>query len=144
MKHLNESPPRKYTYEEWVWFLKLIGEDEGDHTFHRKPPVKINNDSPDKEPDTQQAQIGDNEGNTRQWSWLGNRSPLMGETEEAEWVLERLSITLEKELKKQSDAKLRSNQASRGAHIAKKVESSSGSSKTSDNETKSSTATEKT
>ena len=105
MKHLNESPPRKYTYEEWAWFLKLMGEDEASHTSHRAPPVKVNNFSPDKAPDIQQGQTDDQEGGLRQWSWMGNRSPLMGETEEAEWVLERLSLTLEKELKRQSDAK---------------------------------------
>lgn len=26
--HVDASPPRKYTYEEWVWFLKLLGEDD--------------------------------------------------------------------------------------------------------------------
>ena len=41
----------------------------------------------------------------KEWSWLGNRSPLMGETEEAEWVLERLTATLERELKKQHEAR---------------------------------------
>ncbi|KAL6713526.1 hypothetical protein ACLMJK_008991 [Lecanora helva] len=104
MKHLNESPPRKYTYEEWAWFLKLMGEDEASHSAHRPPPVKVKHVSPDKEPDISQGQTDNAEGQLQQWSWLGNRSPLMGETEEAEWVLERLSMTLEKELKKQSDA----------------------------------------
>lgn len=94
MKHLNENPPRKYSYDEWAWFLKLMGEDEGSINSHRKPPIEINK-SKGSEPDTQQAQFNDQDTQTRQWSWLGNRSPLMGETEEAEWVLERLSITLE-------------------------------------------------
>jgi len=31
------------------------------------------------------------------WSWVGNRSPLMGEREGAEWVLDRLTKTLERE-----------------------------------------------
>lgn len=26
MGHLNENPPRKYTYDEWAWFLKLMGQ----------------------------------------------------------------------------------------------------------------------
>ena len=34
MKHLNQSPPRKYTYEEWAWFLKLMGEDESHPASH--------------------------------------------------------------------------------------------------------------
>jgi potassium channel subfamily K len=35
MKHLNSSPPRKYTFDEWVWYLKLIGEDESSAETHR-------------------------------------------------------------------------------------------------------------
>jgi potassium channel subfamily K len=35
---------------------------------------------------------------TVKWSWIGNRSPLMGNKEEAEWVLERLTRTLQREL----------------------------------------------
>ncbi|KAI9875241.1 MAG: Potassium channel [Pleopsidium flavum] len=106
MKHLNSSPPRKYTYAEWAWFLKLMGEDEGAGTFHRPPPVEVNQDI-QTEPELGQGQTTDKDGEIRQWSWLGNRSPLMGDKEEAEWVLERLSVTLEKELKKQRDSQRR-------------------------------------
>jgi hypothetical protein len=35
MKHLNSSPPRKYTFDEWAWYLKLIGEDENSADTHR-------------------------------------------------------------------------------------------------------------
>lgn len=138
MKHLNESPPRRYSYDEWAWFLKLMGEDEANHKSHRAPPVKINNSSPEKEPDMQQGQTDDGEGTIRQWSWLGNRSPLMGETEEAEWVLERLSLTLEKELKKQSEAKAKAkggekdNRSDTNDRATKQVSSSEGSENTSE------------
>ena len=98
MKHLDESPPRKYSYQEWAWFLKLMGEDESHSASHRRAPVKVEKDL-DAKPDIQQAQTDDNEGGTHQWSWLGNRSPLMGDHEPS-WVLERLSMTLEKEMKK--------------------------------------------
>ncbi|CAL8576345.1 hypothetical protein XPA_002232 [Xanthoria parietina] len=102
MKHLNENPPRRYTYEEWAWFLKLMGEDEEDQSLHRKPPVKVRNDyKGDRKPDMQQGGMEDEMDEQRQWSWLCNRSPLMGETGEADWVLERLSVTLEKGLKRQ-------------------------------------------
>lgn len=100
LKHINESPPRKYTYEEWAWFLKLMGEDESSDSSHRKAPIKVTA-ADSAEPNIQQAHTDDHN-QAQQWSWLGNRSPLMGETEEAEWVLERLSATLEKELQKQS------------------------------------------
>lgn len=100
LKHLDESPPRKYTYEEWAWFLRLMGEDESSHTSHRKAPIKVKKENGD-EPDLQQGQTDDRE-QLRQWSWVGNRSPLMGDAEEAEWVMERLSATLEKKLRRQS------------------------------------------
>ena len=34
-----------------------------------------------------------------QWSWVGSRSPLMGSQEEAEWILERLTMRLQAELR---------------------------------------------
>ncbi|KAI0602106.1 hypothetical protein F4775DRAFT_538301 [Biscogniauxia sp. FL1348] len=36
-KHLQSSPPRKYTFKEWAWYLRLIGEDESNPETHRKP-----------------------------------------------------------------------------------------------------------
>ena len=104
IKHISESPPRKYTYKEWAWFLKLMGEDESNPESHRRAPVKVKN-AHNKDPDIggEVAGKGGNEP-MKEWSWLGNRSPLMGETEEAEWVLERLTATLERELKKQREA----------------------------------------
>ena len=105
MKHVNESPSRKYTYEEWTWFLKLMGEDEGNAASHRQAPIKVNKGL-DKPSDLGQTSSSNSEDSqVREWSWLGNRSPLMGETEEAEWVLEKLSETLERELKKQHEAR---------------------------------------
>lgn len=126
MKHLNESPPRKYTYEEWAWFLKLMGEDEASHKSHRAAPIEVKNVG-EREPDIQQGQSDDSDGGIRQWSWLGNRSPLMGETEEAEWVLERLSMTLERELKIKSEEKDRQDKQDREDDAGKRIRSNSGS-----------------
>ena len=106
MKHLNENPPRKYSYEEWAWFLKLMGQDEASAKSHRTAPITVDR-SKDEKHDMQQAKIDDNDESSYAWSWLGNRSPLMGEMAEAEWVLERLSLTLERALRKQSLAQKR-------------------------------------
>lgn len=100
MKDLDTSPPRKYTYKEWAWFLKLLGEDEGESDFHRAPPVKVNQNKQNG-PEIGKGNTQDIDGNPRQWSWLGTRSPLMGHKEEAEWVLERLAVRLEKEMQEQ-------------------------------------------
>lgn len=130
MQHLNETPPRRYTYEEWAWFLKLMGEDEDNQTSHRKAPINVRGSGEAKgEPDMQQGTTDDKEREKLQWSWLGNRSPLMGEVDEPDWVLERLSITLEKELKRRHDEERRRKREAE-KDVAKKVPSSSGSSKT--------------
>lgn len=92
MKHLNSSPPRKYTFDEWAWYLKLIGEDESSADTHRKALRK-----PRPDGEGLGTAMNDEDRNVK-WSWVGNRSPLMGNKEEAEWVLERLTATLDREL----------------------------------------------
>jgi potassium channel subfamily K, other eukaryote len=81
MRHLNSSPPRKYSFDEWAWYRKAI---------HK----------PERESEGLGTAMGRklDEEKTVKWSWIGNRSPLMGNKEEAEWVLERLTKTLEREL----------------------------------------------
>ena len=85
-----------------------MGQDEASAKSHRTAPVTVNK-SKEEGPDTQQAKIDDDDKSSHAWSWLGNRSPLMGEMEEAQWVLERLSMTLEKALKKQSQSQGRND-----------------------------------
>ncbi|KAI4256463.1 MAG: hypothetical protein LQ352_002069, partial [Teloschistes flavicans] len=106
MKHLDDNPPRRYSYEEWAWYLRLMGENEDSHSSHRKAPVKVQNPDDGGQVDMQQGSSDDQEQKERQWSWLGNRSPLMGEVGEAAWVLERLSVRLEKELKREHEAQM--------------------------------------
>ncbi|MCJ1473455.1 Potassium channel [Lambiella insularis] len=106
MNDINQDPPKRYSYHEWAWFLRLMGEDENSSKFHRKAPVKQLPNEGDG-PQLHQAVTDVNEHDEveeqSKWSWLGARSPLMGEIEEAEWVLDKLSMTLEHELKKQRD-----------------------------------------
>ncbi|KAL8922808.1 MAG: hypothetical protein Q9208_004933 [Pyrenodesmia sp. 3 TL-2023] len=128
LKHLGETPPRRYTYEEWAWFLKLMGENEDNPSSHRKAPIHPRSEK-HGQPDMQQGTTDDSEDGKRQWSWIGNRSPLMGEQSEPDWVLERLSITLEKELKKRHDEERRKTGDGVGG-VKEKAPSSNGSSKT--------------
>lgn len=102
MKDTESSPPKQYSYHEWAYYLKLIGQDEADPKRHRKPPVEPNRDRSkgDGGPDVAKAHGEDEDGQPYEWSWLGTRSPLMGNKSEAEWILERLAATLEEELKK--------------------------------------------
>jgi len=101
VKHLHSSPPRKYSYDEWSWYLKLVGEDEGSADSHRRPCIHPRGQG--KGLGTSVGQKGGRDGDEEErkiekWSWVGERSPLMGGKEEAEWVLERLVRTLEWEL----------------------------------------------
>jgi len=97
MKDLSASPPRQYTYDEWSYYLKLIGQDEGDDSSHRKPEDQLQHNKGDA-PDIGTADDGD----TVTWSWLGIRSPLMGNTNEPDWLLQRLTATLEAEMRNMS------------------------------------------
>ena len=119
MKDVADDPSRKYSYHEWAWFLRLLGEDENDPKFHRRPStgqekreVGAEGKGEGKGEMQKGASAGGVEGEEKHevtgsdekatpWSWVGVRSPLLGETEEAEWVLERLSEKLENELRAQ-------------------------------------------
>lgn len=97
LKDANDSPPRQYTYDEWYYYLKLIGQDEADSSAHRRPEDQVQHNEGDA-PDIGTADDND----TVTWSWLGIRSPLMGNTNEPEWLLQRLTATLEAEMRKMS------------------------------------------
>lgn len=93
--HLGSSPPRKYSFEEWAWYLKLIGEDEADAENHEKAKR-----GRDVDPGPRGCRIRREKGeHGGEWSWMGEGSPLMGGKEEAEWVLEKLIGVLEEELR---------------------------------------------
>ena len=115
MKHLNSSPPRKYTFDEWAWYLKLIGEDEGSAETHRKALRK-----PRPDGEGLGAAMMDEDREVK-WSWVGNRSPLMGGKEESEWVIERLTMTLQRELEK-----IRREELEAGGHWIRDKETSEG------------------
>ncbi|KAJ4373893.1 hypothetical protein N0V83_002632 [Neocucurbitaria cava] len=97
MKDVDISPPRQYTYEEWQYYLRLLGQDENDSSGHRDPRNKYQRNGSDT-PDIGTA----DDGNTVAWSWLGIRSPLMGNQTEPQWLLQRLGARLEAEMRKMS------------------------------------------
>ena len=109
MDDIHESPPKRYTYEEWVWFLKLLDE---------LSPAAADSDR-NTAADRQSAHVGassDGRGGNGPWSWLGDRSVLMADEAEAEWVLKRLCAALEK-LLKTSDDQRRGPGPSTGDHL---------------------------
>jgi potassium channel subfamily K len=94
MKDVDASPPRQYTYQEWCYYLRLLGQDENDKSKHKKPSAHHQHGRGDS-PDLATADDEDDQA----WSWLGIRSPLMGNSTEAQWLLQRLSATLMSEMR---------------------------------------------
>lgn len=140
-KDLSASPPKKYSWHDWEYFLKLMGNDDQDNgnDLSLVPPVlrqtpQSGAESPateyqsldehqarldgivDRETERREFQEAHERNKKRRksgkkrrptildlqdWSWLSNKSPLMGTQSEAEWLLERLSTALERELNRQ-------------------------------------------
>ncbi|KAK5991828.1 Outward-rectifier potassium channel TOK1-like protein [Cladobotryum mycophilum] len=77
--HLKTSKSRCYTFDEWAWYLKLMGEDERNHRTHCK--VR-----------SIEKRYSLNEGlnEDSMWSWVGHHNPLIDSQEESTWILERL------------------------------------------------------
>ncbi|KIV80459.1 hypothetical protein PV11_07957 [Exophiala sideris] len=108
------STPKEYRYDEWVYFLRLLGEDEHDASAHRHA-AEIENETNRQQALEMSGQEGafasgsdkapNKKGEKVKWSWIGNRSPLMGDKEEAEWLLEKLFIRLEESLRGEGNEK---------------------------------------
>ena len=69
---LRSTKPKRYTYEEWQHFTKLIRfSHEGDTNEPDKP-------------------------NQVEWDWIGEDSPMLADVTETEWVLDRLCESLDR------------------------------------------------
>ena len=93
-KDFTRSPDREYTFNEWVWYLKLIAQDESSPQNHREPsrwPKVYGKAARPRWPGGEDETAG-------KWSWLGMRSPLMESTSEPAWVLEKLLKTLARDM----------------------------------------------
>lgn len=97
-QHLKTQPPRKYSFAEWAWYLKLIGEDERSARRHQKA-VAQDRKKPAEGVGGEGTPVKEGQ-DKLQWSWVGSRSPLMGSQEEAEWILEKLEQKLSNELRR--------------------------------------------
>ena len=104
VQHLGATPPRQYSYAEWTWILKLIGQDESNPNHHRRANSVQASENAGLTNGSAQAGEPEANGKIKPWSWLGHGSPLMSGIDEPKWVLDRLMDTLERELKAQGDA----------------------------------------
>lgn len=101
-KHINDKTKHHYTFDEWAWYLKLLGEDESNPDTHSKAKVRAKkhhlhgihgHTPPETLPEIQQPEPGH-----PKWSWVGHRSPLGAGQDESEWIIEHLMIKLEESL----------------------------------------------
>lgn len=145
-KDLSSDPTKQYTWGDWEYYLKLIGDDDegGIEALGFSIPSEAPSDSSEpgststvgekndgishphaqlfqkpsdpssKEPtgDNAERLISEEDGHHRHhttqyrcdnessysWTWLSNESPLMSSKTEAEWILDRLSSALERDL----------------------------------------------
>lgn len=106
VQHTGATPPRQYTYAEWAWFLKLLGEDESNEERHRRPWEVHESELAATANGEGSASAREQGGRLKPWSWLSQRSPLMTAVDEPKWVLERLMQALEQELRQEGEKNL--------------------------------------
>lgn len=96
-EHIREGKSKHYSFEEWAWYLSLLGEDERNpHTHrrargHEKRHKTIENGEASSKP-------GNEEEEGHKWSWIGNRSPISSGQDESDWILDRLTCKLKESL----------------------------------------------
>ncbi|KAK2861489.1 hypothetical protein FQN49_004140 [Arthroderma sp. PD_2] len=99
------DPPKHYTHDEWCFYLGLVGCAEGCCPFTRVPPAnsKLSKSERARLLSEKPPAIATGE----KWSWVGVRSPLVGDRNESRWLFEALLFTLEEEVKSQCNASQR-------------------------------------
>ncbi|EGD94542.1 potassium channel [Trichophyton tonsurans CBS 112818] len=99
---LSCDPPKHYTHDEWCYFLGLIGCAEGCCPFSQIPPTdaELSNAERARRLSEKPPALSFGE----KWSWVGVKSPLTGDRNEARWLFEALLFTLEEEVKSQCNA----------------------------------------
>lgn len=120
LKNLGASPPKKYSWGDWEYFIKLIGNDlamqdekhskyPGQHIPNILVPEHLAVHRPPTDTSLASPKLGHVHGDEREalqntrtwtmpWSWLSNESPLLATQNESQWIVERLTAALEREL----------------------------------------------
>lgn len=78
---LRHRPPKRYTYEEWVEFTRLI-------RFSSRS--------------VQAVEEEEGEEGLVEWDWIGEDSPMLANVSESEWVLDRLCESLNRYTRRQA------------------------------------------
>lgn len=106
---------KKYSYAEWAFYLRLLGEDESNGALHGRAQVPSSKhkkpkheqspptDATDPKADKSRSKAAGSDQTKPSWSWIGRTSPLMQEKDEAEWILEKLFNKLEQSLREATE-----------------------------------------
>ncbi|KAI9757230.1 MAG: hypothetical protein M4579_003530 [Chaenotheca gracillima] len=81
---LNADPPKRYSYEEWAVYTRLI-------RFSSQSPEEIGYE--------------EDVSGLINWDWIGENSPLLADKTEAEWVMDRLCESLDRFMWKHTEGK---------------------------------------
>ncbi|PVH82708.1 voltage-gated potassium channel [Cadophora sp. DSE1049] len=79
---LRAETPKKYSYEEWVEFTRLI---------------RFSSSKRPEEVDEEEEEEG-----LIEWDWIGEDSPMLADVSESEWILDRLCESLNRYTRKQA------------------------------------------
>ncbi|EEP83022.1 predicted protein [Uncinocarpus reesii 1704] len=90
---IGRSPPKRYTYEEWLFYLQLVDRLKFCCSLINLPPEET------EEFGARRVGLWACKPQLLRWSWIGIHTPLIGEKDEAEWLFDALSSSLEMELK---------------------------------------------
>ncbi|KAI9054990.1 hypothetical protein LZ554_002133 [Drepanopeziza brunnea f. sp. 'monogermtubi'] len=80
---LRADPPKRYSYEEWVKFTRLM---------------RVSSAERPEEVDEKKEVKG-----LFEWDWIGEDSPLLSDVSESEWILDRLCESLNRYTRKQAN-----------------------------------------
>ncbi|KAJ6441601.1 potassium channel [Purpureocillium lavendulum] len=112
-RHAREARAKRYSFDEWAWYLRLIGEDERKPDTHKKAQpqarksFKRDHKSHEKKPSASPqpaAARGDHgalnghDDERVKWSWVDHQSPVFGEKGESDWILAKLVDRLRESL----------------------------------------------
>lgn len=110
MEHIRQGKNKHYSFEEWAWYLSLLGEDEHKPNTHRRARghqkqrhgsrhgkgsatdagLHLSTTADDEMTSDMQPHL--------KWSWVGNRSPISSGQDESDWILDRLTCRLKESL----------------------------------------------
>jgi potassium channel subfamily K, other eukaryote len=110
LEHVKSSSPREFKYDEWTYCLKLVGEEESITHFSQDVPAG------EASPRKRHRESNQRRRSRRKWSWIGPRSPLIGDRTEAEWLLDALFDRLENELSRLAGSCYHNRRGDSGCH----------------------------